>query len=58
MGKKQKRELSEEKRILLEVAQDICDSEGRSTEYMIQFMQDMAGASFDEVTAFLEEQDR
>ena len=38
-------------------AQRICDEENRSTEYMIQFMQDYAHVSFDAVMNFLSAQD-
>ena len=32
-----------------------CDEEDRSTEYMLQYMQDMAGVDLDTVLAFIEE---
>jgi hypothetical protein len=48
-----KRKLSAYKRELLNQAQDICDDEDRSTEYMIQFMQDYAGCSHDQVMDFI-----
>lgn len=35
-------------------AMAICDMEDRSTEYMIQFMQDYAGVDFDCVINFLQ----
>lgn len=37
----------------LKQAKEICDKEDRSTEYMIQFMQDYAGVSFDDVMDYL-----
>lgn len=37
-------------------AKSICDAEDRSTEYMIQFMQDHAHCSFDTVMEFLMEE--
>lgn len=45
--------ISKAKLALLREAQEICDEEDRSTEYMIQFMQDYAGCSFDQVIAYL-----
>lgn len=41
-------------RELLKEAKDICDSEDRSTAYMIQFMQDYAKVSFDCVMSYLQ----
>lgn len=41
-------------RTLLSQAKEICDKEDRSTEYMIQFMQDYAKVSFDCVIEYLE----
>ena len=38
---------------LLYEAQQICDEEDRSTEYMIAFMQDYADCSFDQVMDYL-----
>ena len=37
-------------------AQKICDDEDRSTEYMIQFMQDYARVDFDCVMKFLQQE--
>ena len=37
----------------LEMAQDFCDEEDRSTEFMLQYMQDVSGCSLDEVIGFL-----
>lgn len=39
---------------LLRQAHEICDKEGRSTAYMIQFMQDYANVDFDCVINYLE----
>lgn len=38
---------------LFEEAMQVCDEEERSTEYMIQYMQDYADATFDEVIDYL-----
>jgi len=43
-------------RQLLEMAQQFCDENDKSTEFMIQYMQDFAHCSFDTVIKFLEEQ--
>lgn len=48
--------MTDEKREQLRIAQEICDEEERSTEYMIAFMQDFAECSFDEVMEFLKEE--
>lgn len=48
--------LTEEKRELLKIAQDYCDDEDKSTEFMIQYMQDFAEVDFDTVIVFLTEQ--
>lgn len=50
--------MKQETKDKLKIAMDICDTEDRSTEYMIQFMQDFAGVSFDCVISFLEKQAR
>lgn len=42
-------------KVLLKNAMAICDEEDRSTEYMIQFMQDYANCSFDTVIDYLNE---
>jgi hypothetical protein len=39
---------------LLKQAKEICDTEGRSTAYMIQFMQDCAKVDFECVIKYLE----
>ena len=47
--------IDEGTRALLELAKEYCDDEDKSTEFMIEYMQDMANCSFDTVMAFLEE---
>ena len=37
----------------LQQARDICDEEDRSTEYMIQFMQDHANVDFECVMSYI-----
>ncbi len=44
------KKITEEK---LREAETICDDEDRSTEYMIQFMQDYANVSFDCVMKYI-----
>ncbi len=39
--------------LLLQEAMDWCDDNDKSTEFMIQYMQDFAGATHEEVMAFL-----
>jgi len=51
-----KSKLTAEKRALLVAAQEYCDEEDKSTEFMIQYMQDTAKVSLDTVLKFLEEQ--
>ncbi|WP_294377719.1 hypothetical protein [uncultured Clostridium sp.] len=46
--------MKEKTKKLLKEAQEICDREDRSTEYMIQFMQDYANVSFDCVINYLQ----
>lgn len=41
------------KRDLMKQAQEWCDEHDKSTEFMLQYMQDTAKASFDEVMEFL-----
>ena len=43
-------------KFLLEEAQAYCDQEDKSTEFMIQYMQDFAEVDFDCVMSFLEKQ--
>ena len=40
---------------LLKEAQQYCDDNDKSTEFMIQYMQDVAGATLDEVIKYLED---
>ena len=47
--------MTELNRAMLELIQEECDEEGRSTEYMIQYMQDRARVDFDTVMEFLRE---
>jgi len=42
-------------RKLLKVACDYCEKHDKSTEFMIQYMQDFAGVSFDCVMNYLNE---
>jgi hypothetical protein len=48
--------MSEETRRLLKEAQDWCDDNDKSTEFMLEYMQDYANTDFDTVMSFLEEQ--
>jgi hypothetical protein len=48
--------MSKDKMDLLREAQAYCDEEDKSTEFMIQYMQDYADVSFDEVIEFLTSQ--
>ena len=48
--------IDERARALLELAKQYCDDEDKSTEFMIEYMQDMTGEDFDTVMAFLEEE--
>jgi hypothetical protein len=41
------------KEALIEKAYDLCNEEDKSTEYMIQYIQDFAVVSHDEVMDFL-----
>ena len=41
---------------LLEEAQEYCDENDKSTEFMLQYMQDIAKVDLDCVIAFLEKQ--
>lgn len=47
--------MKESTREKLRQAEHICNQEDRSTEYMIQFMQDYAGVDFDCVMKYLRE---
>ena len=40
----------------LKEAQDYCDEEDKSTEFMLQYMQDYAGVDLDCVMSFLQKQ--
>lgn len=42
-------------RALLEEAHKYCDDEDKSTEFMLEYMQDVAGVDLDTVLDFLEE---
>lgn len=42
-------------KVLLDEAMEICDEEDKSTGYMIEFMQDFAGVSYDCVMDYLAE---
>lgn len=41
---------------LLKMAQDYCDDNDKSTEFMLAYMQDVAGVDLDTVLIFLEKQ--
>ena len=43
-------------KMLLEEAQKYCDENDKSTEYMLQYMQDFAGVNLDCVMNFLQKQ--
>ena len=45
-------------RILLEEAQRYCDDNDKSTEFMLQYMQDFAGVDLDCVVNFLQKQSK
>ena len=49
------KQIDEATRILLDEAQDYCDQNDKSTEFMIQYMQDFAGVDFDTVMQYLKE---
>lgn len=49
------KEIPEEKRILLEQAQNYCDDNDKSTEFMLQYMQDYADVSFSIIMQYLKE---
>ena len=49
-----RKKISDTKKLMLETAQQYCDENDKSTEFMIQYMQDFAGVSFDTVISFLE----
>ena len=46
--------IPEEKRVLLAMAQEYCDEEDKSTEFMLQYMQDVADVDLDTVLEYLE----
>lgn len=46
--------MKESTRIKLQSAMNWCDENDKSTAFMIQYMQDIAGVSFDCVMLFLE----
>ncbi len=48
--------MKEETKALLIEAQEYCDENDKSTEFMIQYMQDVAEVDFDCVMGFLEKQ--
>lgn len=47
--------ITKEQRILLEEAENYCDKNDKSTEFMIQYMQDTAKVSLDKVLEYLAE---
>jgi len=46
--------LTEQKKALLSEAQQYCDDLDKSTEFMLQYMQDFAQVDFDDVLDYLE----
>ena len=48
--------ITETQREMLAEAQRWCDAEDKSTEFMIQYMQDYASVDFDDVIEYLQEQ--
>lgn len=44
----------EDKNEMLQYGYNYCNENDKSTEFMLQFMQDVAGATLDEVLEFLE----
>ena len=48
--------LTEDKIFLLKEAQQYCDDEDKSTEFMLEYMQSVAGVDLDTVLEFLESQ--
>lgn len=50
--------IDEVTRAQLEMAKKYCDDEDKSTEFMIEYMQDVANTNFDTVMAFLTEPTR
>jgi len=48
--------MNEGTKLMLQIAQKYCDDNDKSTEFMIQYMQDFASVDFDTVMEFLEEQ--
>ena len=49
--------MKEKTKYLLEAAQEYCDKEDKSTEFMLEYMQDVAGVDLDCVLKFLQKQD-
>lgn len=45
--------ITKEQRELLKEAHSWCDENDKSTEFMIQYMQDFAGVDFDDVINYL-----
>ena len=50
------KKISEDKKALLQAAQDYCDNNNKSTEFMIQYMQNHANVSYDVVIQFLRDE--
>jgi len=48
--------MKQETRRLLKEAQEYCDEHDKSTEFMLQYMQDVAGVDLDCVINFLQKQ--
>jgi hypothetical protein len=49
-------EHQEEKKSLLQKAYDFCNDNDKSTEFMLQYMQDFADVDLDDVISFLKEE--
>lgn len=47
--------MKEQTKACLEMAMDYCDENDKSTEFMLQYMQDVCGVDLDCVINFLEE---
>ncbi len=45
--------MKQDKQVLLQEAYDYCNENDKSTEFMLEYMQDFAGVSLDTVIKFL-----
>ena len=46
--------INEQTKYMLEIAHQFCDDEDKSTEFMIEYMQDFANTDLDTVIEYLE----